>query len=62
MIAAGHCNAAMAMHEAYVNAEFEREDLGASHAYMLDLWMAGVLLEATWDQARAAGALRKQTS
>jgi hypothetical protein len=50
LLAAGHRNAALAMHEAYVMAEFEREDAGASNANMVDIWMAGLLLIA--DAAR----------
>ena len=57
MIAAGHANSARAMHLAYINAEFEREDLGAGAPNMRDIWMAGVLLEATWEQARSVGAM-----
>ncbi len=45
MIAAGDLNAAASMYAAYVLAEFEREDCSGCPANMLDIWMAGQLLE-----------------
>jgi hypothetical protein len=46
MILSGERDAAVSMHAAYECAEREREDLGASEANLLDLYLAGVLLEA----------------
>ncbi|MGI8714176.1 MAG: hypothetical protein ACR2NR_13570 [Solirubrobacteraceae bacterium] len=53
MIAAGHCDAARSMHEAYVKAEFECEDVNgdAPPANMVDIWLAGELLVATFEPA-----------
>lgn len=46
MIFGGHAASAFSMHVAHVTAEHEREDLGASEANELDLYLAGALLEA----------------
>jgi hypothetical protein len=58
MVATGDFAAAESMYVAHVTAEFEREDLGASEANMLDLWMAGALLAAIREQAQRAASTR----